>query len=213
MPAAAAALGARDYGAFRERLAASGCQRCALAERRTRIVVDRGNPEARAIAVGEAPGAAEDASGRAFCGRSGQLLDRLCKAAGIRPERDLLIVNVVKCRPPGNRTPRSEEVAACRPFLDHQFALSPARVVALLGATALRRFAPERAKGPLGAQVGRFFRLPQWPSYRFIALYHPAAILYNRSLEPRARRHLETLARDLAAGPPDGAPDAPLKSS
>lgn len=194
-------LDARDYGSFRKRLAASGCQACALAAARDRIVVDRGNPAARAIAVGEAPGAAEDASGRAFTGRSGELLDHLCEGAGIRSDEDLLIVNVVKCRPPGNRTPRSAEVAACRPFLERQLALAPARIVALLGATALRRFDPVRAKGPLSAQVGRFFRIPGWPEHRFIALYHPAAILYNRSLEPRARRHLEILARAIGAGP------------
>ena len=199
MPDAATALGAPDYRAFRERLAASGCRRCALAGNRNRIVVDRGNPQAPAIAVGEAPGAAEDASGRAFCGRSGQLLDRLCEAAGILPDRDLLIVNVVKCRPPRNRTPRVGEVAACRPFLERQLALAPARIVALLGATALRRFDPVRARGPLGPQVGRFFRLPSWPDHRFIALYHPAAILYDRSLAPRAGRHLEILARAIAA--------------
>lgn len=200
MPDAAAVLDARDYATFRERLAGSDCRRCALASERTRIVVDRGNPEAPVIAVGEAPGAAEDASGRAFCGRSGRLLDGLCEAAGIRSDRDLLIVNVVKCRPPANRTPRGPEVAACRPFLERQLALAPARIIALLGATALRRFAPERAKAPLGAQVGRFFRLAPWPAYRFIALYHPAAILYNRSLEPRARRHFEVLARAVRAG-------------
>ena len=188
-------LAADSYAAFRERLAASGCRRCDLAATRTRIVVDRGNPEAAILAVGEAPGAAEDASGVAFCGRAGRVLDALCRGAGLAPASDLLIVNVVKCRPPGNRPPKSGEVAACRPFLERQLAFSPARVVALLGATALRRFDPERGKRPLAGQVGRFFRLPAWPGRDFVALYHPAALLYDRSLEPAARRHLRAVAR------------------
>ena len=192
-------LEAENYRDFRERLRAGGCQRCGLAAGRSQIVVDRGNPEAAILAVGEAPGASEDAAGFAFCGRAGKMLDELCREAGLSTEEDLLLVNVVKCRPPGNRAPRSEEVAACRPFLDRQLALSPARIVALLGATALRRFDPKRATGPLSARVGRFFPLPAWPDREFVALYHPAAILYNRSLAPVARRHLRALAAHAAA--------------
>ena len=200
MPAAArigAVLSAGRYADFRERLRASGCSRCALAAGRTHIVVDRGNPEAALLAVGEAPGAAEDAAGVAFCGRAGKVLDELFAAAGLSTDEHLLIVNVVKCRPPGNRAPHAEEAARCRPFLERQLALSPARLVALLGATALRRFAPERAKGPLGGQVGRFFRVPDWPDHEFVTLYHPAAILYNRSLETPARAHVRALAHRI----------------
>lgn len=192
--AAGRALAAADYRAFRGLLAASACRRCALAEGRTHIVVDRGNPEAPILAVGEAPGAFEDASGRAFVGRAGKTLDALFDAAGLSTEHDVLIVNVVKCRPPGNRAPTREEAAACRPFLDRQLAMSPARIVALLGATALRRFSPVRARRPLSETVGEFFRLPDWPDHDFITLYHPAALLYNRSLEPTARGHIDSVA-------------------
>lgn len=187
-------LAANEYPAFSKRLRESGCRRCALAEGRTHIVVDRGNPDAAILAIGEAPGAAEDAAGVAFCGRAGRMLDELFAAEGLSTDEHLFIVNVVKCRPPGNRAPYAEEAARCRPFLERQLTLSPARVVALLGATALRHFAPERAKGPLGAQVGRFFRLPRWPGREFVTLYHPAALFYNRSLEPLARRHAGALA-------------------
>lgn len=191
-------LAAPDYADFRERLAASGCRRCALAEGRTRIVVDRGNPAAPILCVGEAPGAQEDATGRAFVGRAGRMLDALFASAGLSTDDQVLIVNVVKCRPPENRAPTVAEAAACRPFLDRQLALSPARIVALLGATALRRFDPERAKRPLSETVGDFFTLPDHPGREFVTLYHPAALLYNRTLEPLARRHARTLARRSA---------------
>ena len=187
-------LAADRYAAFRKRLQESGCTRCALAAGRTHIVVDRGNPEGAILAVGEAPGAREDARGIAFCGRAGKMLDELFRGAGLSTDDHLLIVNVVKCRPPANRAPHAEEAARCRPFLERQLELSPARVIALMGTTALRHFAPERTKGPLGAQVGRFFRLPDWPDREFVTLYHPAAILYNRSLEPAAREHVRALA-------------------
>lgn len=192
------ALAATDYAAFRGLLAASACRRCALAEGRTHIVVDRGNPEAPILAIGEAPGAFEDASGRAFVGRAGKTLDALFTSAGLSTERDVLIVNVVKCRPPKNRAPTKVEAAACRPLLDRQLALSPARIVALLGATALRRFSPNRARRPLSETVGEFFHLPDWPRHEFITLYHPAALLYNRSLEPTARRHIDAVAARLS---------------
>ena len=196
-----AVLDADRYPEFRKRLRESACTRCALAAGRTRIVVDRGNPDAAILAIGEAPGAQEDARGIAFCGRAGKLLDALFAAAGLSTDEHLLIVNVVKCRPPDNRAPRAEEAAACRPFLERQLALSPARVIALMGATALRRFAPERAKGPLAARVGRFFRLPAWPEHEFVTLYHPAAILYNRTLEPAAREHIRALAARVGRQP------------
>ncbi len=197
-------LAAPDHAGFRERLAASGCRRCALAEGRTRIVVDRGNPEAPLLLVGEAPGANEDASGVAFCGRAGAMLDRLFISAGLSPGEDMLIVNVVKCRPPGNRAPRPAETDACRPFLERQLELSPARLVVLLGRTALRHFAPDRARRPMSEQAGRLFRLPDHPHREFAVLYHPAALLYNRRLEPDAQRHVRAVAARLATGTATG---------
>ena len=210
-------LTAPTYADFRERLAASDCRGCALAEGRTNIVVDRGNPEAPILCVGEAPGAQEDATGRAFVGRAGRMLDALFASAGLSTDGEVLIVNVVKCRPPGNRVPTREEAAACRPFLDRQLALSPARIVALLGATALRRFDPKRARRPLSETVGEFFTLPEHPGRDFITLYHPAALLYNRTLEPAARRHLHALAararRDApSAGQSNRTPNSPPSS-
>lgn len=194
----ASILAAPDYAEFRERLAASDCRRCSLASGRTHLVVDRGNPEAPILCVGEAPGAQEDAAGRAFVGRAGRMLDALFASVGLSTDDQVLIVNVVKCRPPENRAPTVAEAAACRPYLDRQLALSPAPIVALLGATALRRFDPERAKRPLSETVGEFFTLPDHPGREFLTLYHPAALLYNRTLEPKARQHARALAERLA---------------
>ena len=182
---------AEAYSEFRRRLRESDCQRCALAAGRRHIVVDRGNLDAAIIAIGEAPGVQEDARGIAFCGRAGRKLDELFAAEGLSTDKHLLLVNVVKCRPPGNRAPQPEEMGACRPFLARQLAFSPARVIALMGSTALRYFAPER-RG-LSAHVGQFFRLPEWPGREFLTLYHPAHLLGNPSLEPLARQHVRAL--------------------
>ncbi|MCY4430754.1 MAG: uracil-DNA glycosylase, partial [Rhodospirillales bacterium] len=159
------------------------------------IVVDRGNPDAPIIAIGEAPGLQEDARGIAFCGRAGRMLDELFAAEGLSTDKHLLLVNVVKCRPPGNRDPQPEEMASCHPFLERQLALSPARFIVLMGSTALRRFAPERK--PFSAQVGRFFRLPEWRGREFLAMHHPALLLRDRLLELRAREHVRALAARL----------------
>jgi len=108
------------------------CRRCGLAAERQQVVVGRGNPAARLLLVGEAPGAEEEACGRPFVGRSGRLLEAMLAAAGLSSERDLYIANVIKCRPPGNRKPSRAEIEACRPWLERQNAL-----VLLVGATAL----------------------------------------------------------------------------
>ena len=199
---------AETYPEFRRRLRESDCQRCALAAGRQHIVVDRGNPDAPIIAIGEAPGRAEDARGIPFCGLAGRILDELFAAEGLSTDQDLLLVNVVKCRPPGNRNPQPDEMASCRPFLERQLAFSSARFIVLLGSTAHRHFAPELR--PFSAHVGRFFRLPQWPGREFLTLHHPAYLLRKPSLEPLAREHVQALAARLPTprsnGRPPGAP-------
>ena len=187
-----AVLNTETYPEFRRRLRESGCRRCALAAGRQHILVDRGNPDAAIIAIGEAPGVHEDAQGIAFRGRAGRKLDELFAAEGLSTDKHLLLVNVVKCHPPGNREPQPEEMASCQPFLERQLAFSPARFIVLMGTTALRHFAPER-RG-LSAHVGRFFRLPEWPGREVLTLHHPAHVLGNPSLEPLAREHVRALA-------------------
>ena len=124
--------------ALTELAAACGqCHRCAMAESRQQVVVGRGNPHARLLLIGEAPGAEEDASGQPFVGRAGKLLEQLLAEAGLDSERDLYIANVIKCRPPGNRKPSRSEIAACLPWLAQQIALQRPQLIGLLGATAL----------------------------------------------------------------------------
>ncbi len=115
----------------------SACERCELARSRQQVVVGRGNPAARLLVIGEAPGAEEDAQGQPFVGRAGRLLEQLLAEAGLDSRRDLYIANVIKCRPPGNRKPSRTELAACRPWLDQQIALIQPELIVLLGATAL----------------------------------------------------------------------------
>ena len=191
-------LEADTYERFRERLSASGCRLCPLSEGRTHIVVDRGNPASRLMFVGEGPGEQADLQGRAFVGKAGQLLDKILAAIGLDPDRDTLIVNVVKCRPPGNRAPHAEEAEACLPYLRRQIDLVRPEVIALLGATALRHFDPARKKVSMQQEAGRFFALPSFPGVDFVVLYHPAALLYDASLKPQMWRHVRLLRDHLA---------------
>lgn len=195
-------LTAETYPDFRRRLRESDCQRCALAAGRRHIVVDRGNPAAPIIAIGESPGRQEDVRGIPFCGRAGRILDELFAAEGLSTDQHLLLLNVVKCRPPGNRNPQPEEMARCQPFLERQLAFSPARFIVLLGSMALRHFAPERRS--FSAHVGQFFRLPRWPGREFLTLYHPAYLLRDPSREPLVREHVRALAARLPAPSANG---------
>jgi len=148
------------------------CRRCTLCEERTKVVFGVGNPRARLMFVGEGPGADEDAQGEPFVGRAGQLLDRIIVAMGLsRPE--VYIGNVVKCRPPGNRTPLPEEAATCLPFLRTQIAIIKPEVIVALGKTAL-----EGLLGPLPGGItalrGRWFETQGIP---LKATFHPAYLL------------------------------------
>jgi len=190
---------APDYASFAARLRESGCRLCALAATRTTIVVDRGNPDAGIVAVGEGPGEQEDLAGRAFVGRAGRLLDELLRAAGLDPERHLLIANVVKCRPPGNRVPHADEVAACIPYLHRQLELARPHTVLLLGATAHRHFVPAQKSFAMEREVGRRFSLEAWPEVAFYTLYHPAYLLRSPRKKPLALGHLAAVREHLEA--------------
>ncbi|MCP9848713.1 uracil-DNA glycosylase [Cyanobium sp. Morenito 9A2] len=170
----------------------AGCRRCPLAEGRQQVVLSRGNPSARLMLIGEAPGAQEDASGLPFVGRSGQLLEALLVAAGLDSAQDTYICNVVKCRPPGNRKPTAAELAACRPWLDRQVELVDPALVLLLGASAL--------DGVLGIKGGITRLRGQWRPWgsRWVMpLLHPSYLLRFGSIEPGSPRALT--AADLRA--------------
>ncbi len=133
------------------------CRRCGLAASRQQVVVGRGNPNARLLLLGEAPGAEEEACGQPFVGRSGRLLEAMLAAAGLSSERDLYIANVIKCRPPGNRKPSRTEIEACRPWLERQIALVRPQLVLLVGATALEALLG--IKGGITRLRGQWFHL------------------------------------------------------
>ena len=186
-------LDAGDYGHFKEALAGSGCTRCPLSKHRTHIVVDRGNPQAKVLFVGEAPGENEDLQGRAFVGRAGRLLDEMLRQFGFDTDRDCLIVNVVKCRPPENRAPLPSEAESCRPFLEKQIELVNPRIIVLLGATALKHLLPEQKDFAMGEQAGKSFKHPAYPGKELFVLYHPAFILRDPRKRPLMEQHLRAL--------------------
>ena len=163
----------------------AACRNCGLAEERQRVVVDRGNPEARLMLIGEAPGAEEDARGLPFVGRSGQLLSGLIAEAGLDEEQDLYICNVIKCRPPGNRKPTTQEIDQCRPWLEQQLTLINPPLVLLAGATALQAL--------LGIRSGISKRRGQWHDQdqrAFMPVFHPSYLLRFRSREPGSPQDL-----------------------
>ena len=167
----------------------SGCTRCPLHAGRTKAVFGAGNADAELMFVGEAPGAEEDRQGLPFVGRAGQLLNQLLEGIGMKRE-DAFIANILKSRPPGNRDPQPEEIAACWPYLERQIQLIEPRVIATLG-----NFATKKITGsPLGIT-----RVRGTPQVHEIAgrtvfvfpLLHPAAALRTPSL-------VETLREDFA---------------
>lgn len=191
-------LALEDYEAFKKSLAESNCQRCALSKSRTNIVVDRGNPKARIVVIGEGPGENEDIQAKAFVGKAGQLFDKVIDSVGLDTNRDMLILNVVKCRPPENRSPYEEEAASCMPFLQRQIALVKPAVILLLGATALKYMDNSRGKSfSMSDEAGKFFRLSVYPGIQFMVLYHPAALLYNAGLKPAMWEHAKALKKYL----------------
>lgn len=194
-------LSSKNYAEFREQLKNSNCPKCPeLCANRTNIVVDRGNPEAALVAIGEAPGENEDLQGKAFVGRAGQLLDKMMASIGIDTNRDMLIINVVKCRPPENRAPKPEEAANCFPFLQWQLAAVKPRVVLLLGATAAKHVMPGPAEG-MRDRVGRFFDLPDYPGIKFQLHYHPAYLLRDPRKKKDTWEHLKELKKYLEESP------------
>src|SRR3989338_1356332 len=184
-------LAARSYSDFKAELLRSNCSKCALCNSRTHIVPDRGNPEAKVMIIGEAPGENEDLQGRAFVGRAGRLLDQMMKEAGFDTDQNSLIVNVAKCRPPDNRAPKPEEVKACFPFLTRQIALVKPRYILLLGATALKHLFPEKKNVSMESQVGSLFTDARYRRTDLMVLYHPAFILRDPRKKPLMAEHLK----------------------
>jgi len=168
------------------------CRRCKLHRGRNRIVFGSGNPSAELVFVGEAPGADEDAQGLPFVGRGGQLLtDMIQKGMGLAREQ-VYICNVIKCRPPENRTPEADECAACSPFLWRQLAAVQPKIVCALGATAAQALRP--FKGPLGSVRGRVHKLAhEGLETHLVVTYHPAYLLRDPSQKREAWKDLQLI--------------------
>ncbi|MDD3190566.1 MAG: uracil-DNA glycosylase [Candidatus Pacebacteria bacterium] len=151
------------------------CQKCPLCETRTNTVPGCGNSRAEIVFIGEGPGKNEDLQGRPFIGAAGKVLDGLLESINLKRE-DVFITNVVKCRPPLNRDPLPEEVAACRDFLARQVAIIKPQIIVLLGRHAMDRFLP-------GLKISEDHGKPKLrDGQTYFPIYHPAATIYQRRL-------------------------------
>jgi len=180
---------AAELRAIREDI--GDCTRCALHQGRKNIVFGVGNAHAELMFVGEGPGADEDAKGEPFVGRAGQLLNKMIEAMGVKRE-DVYIANVVKCRPPDNRTPERDEMETCSPFLYRQIAAIGPKVIVALGATAAKALL--NVNEPMGALRGR------WHDFRgtkLIATYHPAYLLRDPRQKKETWKDLQLAMKEL----------------
>jgi len=185
------------------------CTRCVLHKQgRKQIVFGVGNPKAELMFVGEGPGADEDAQGEPFVGRAGQLLNNMIKAMGIEREQ-VYIANIVKCRPPGNRTPEREECATCSPFLMRQIAVIKPKVVLALGAVAAKTLLAMSAS--MMQLRGRFYDFrpagvrsndPDWDGCKLAVTYHPAFLLRDPRQKGEAWKDLQMVMKELGMQAP-----------
>lgn len=153
------------------------CRECKLGNTRTKLVFGFGNPNADILVIGEGPGADEDATGLPFVGRAGQLLTKILEA--IQLSRDeVYIANIVKCRPPGNRRPDSEEVSKCEPYLIKQIELIKPKFILALGLTALETLFKQKFR-----MADTRGKLMEYHGIKTLATYHPAALLRNPNLK------------------------------
>lgn len=185
-------LGARDAALAVIAAEVAGCTTCGeLAATRTQTVFGTGRSDARICFFGEAPGADEDASGVPFVGRAGELLTRIIEACHLRRE-DVYILNVLKCRPPGNRTPGPDEVAHCRGYFERQFEIIAPAYICCLGTTAAQALL--QTTETIGRLRKRWF---QYGSAKVICTYHPSYLLRNPAAKRDVWDDMKTLMADL----------------
>ena len=192
-PEIAAAVSAGDRAAALQMIRdeIGECTRCALHKGRNKIVFADGDPNARLMFVGEGPGADEDAQGLPFVGRAGQLLNNMIAAMGLTREQ-VYIANVVKCRPPGNRTPEPDEANTCTPFLFRQIDVVRPQVLVALGATAATYLLGHRQ--PLAGLRGR---VHAFRGMQLIVTYHPAFLLRDPRQKKEAWADLQMAMKEL----------------
>lgn len=202
MPRGADAIARGAEGLRQVRDLLGDCQRCGLCRGRRNIVFGTGNPEAALMFVGEAPGADEDVQGEPFVGAAGQLLTKMIAAMGFS-RQDVYIANVIKCRPPQNRNPEPEEVAACEPFLKRQLAAIRPRMIVALGKFAAQSLCGERT--PITRLRGNFRSYEGIP---VMPTYHPAFLLRTPEAKRQAWADLQAVLaalKEIGITPPNPA--------
>ena len=172
------------------------CTRCKLHKRRNKIVFGVGNPHAELVFVGEGPGHDEDVQGIPFVGRAGQLLTQMIEAMGLKRD-DVYIANVVKCRPPENRTPEKDEISTCLPFLMRQLAAIDPKVIVCLGSVATQALLSTNKS--ISGFRGQWF---DFRGARLMATYHPAYLLRNPHAKPDVWADLKKVMAVLGLKPP-----------
>jgi uracil-DNA glycosylase len=173
------------------------CTRCRLSKQgRKQIVFGVGNPNAELMFIGEAPGADEDQQGEPFVGRAGQLLNNMIKAMGLRRE-DVYIANIIKCRPPGNRTPERDECETCSPFLMRQIAAIKPKAIVALGAVAAKTLLAINA--PMSEFRGRWF---DFRGTKLAVTYHPAFLLRDPRQKKETWKDLQMVMKELGLATP-----------
>jgi uracil-DNA glycosylase family 4 len=173
------------------------CTRCRLSKQgRKQIVFGVGNPNADLMFIGEAPGADEDQQGEPFVGRSGQLLTNMIKAMGLRRE-DIYIANIIKCRPPGNRTPERDECDTCSPFLMRQIAVVKPKAIVALGAVAAKTLLAINA--PMSEFRGRWY---DFQGTRLAVTFHPAYLLRDPRQKKETWKDLQMVMKELGLAIP-----------
>ena len=175
--------------------AVRGCRRCRLYETALHGVPGEGNPHAELVCVGEAPGATEDETGRPFVGQAGQLLTKILAAINLSRE-DVFICNVIKHRPPANRNPATDEIAACSPYLIRQLELIRPKVILALGTFAAQTLLETKLTiGKLRGEVHRYHGIP------LVVTYHPAALLRNEAWKRPTWEDVKLARRILDSAP------------
>jgi uracil-DNA glycosylase len=167
-----------------------GCPLCKLARTRKNAVPGEGQISAKIMFIGEAPGRSEDEKGKPFVGAAGRILDNLLKKAGIERSQ-VFITNIVKCRPPNNRVPEEDELIACRPYLDRQIALIKPKVICILGRTA---YSSILGGSSITASRGKII---ERSGQKYFSTFHPAAVIYNKSLRSTLEADLKRLAAEI----------------
>lgn len=158
------------------------CKDCELCNTRTNIVFSDGKPNNKLVLVGEAPGFWEDKKGLPFVGKAGQLLDKIFECVGLSRENDVYICNTIKCRPPENRNPLSEEKIACKKYLDEQLEILKPKIIIICGSVALNSLLPEA--GGITKVRGKWFEknFGNWQA-KMMPIFHPSYLLRNDSRE------------------------------